>query len=86
MLNGIVKIKKMKRPTANEKKLIQLRTKLEFYKKLDKKLDKILNAEIEIEDYGNEIYGKIQRLETELTDLKWEMLLPDDRWDEDESA
>ena len=69
---------------ANEKKLIQLRTKLEFYKKLDKKLDKILDAEIEIEDYISEIYNKIQRLETELIDLKCEMDLPDDRWDEDE--
>ena len=71
---------------VNEKKLIQLRTKLEFYKKLDKKLDKILNAEIEIEDYSSEVYGKIQRLETELTDLKCDMDLPDDRWVEDESA
>lgn len=71
---------------ANDKKLIQLRTKLEFYKKLDKKLDKILNAEIEIEDYSSEVYSKIQRLETELTDLKCEMDLADDKWDEDESV
>ncbi len=68
----------------NEKSLIQLRCKLEFYKKLNKKLDKILNAEIEIEDYSREIYGKIQRLETELIYLKCAMDLPDDRWDEDE--
>ena len=32
---------------ANRKKLIQLRTKLEFYKKLDKKIEKVMNAELE---------------------------------------
>ena len=71
---------------ANRKKLIQLRTKLEFYKKLDKKLEKVLNAELEIEDWSSEVYGKISRLETELDDLKMEMDLPDEEWDEDEGA
>ena len=69
---------------TNRKKLIQLRTKLEFYKKLDKKLDKVLNAELEIEDWSSEVYGKISILETELDDLKMEMNLPDAEWDEDE--
>ena len=68
----------------NRKKLIQLRTKLEFYKKLDKKLEKVLNAELEIEDWSSEVYGKISILETELDDLKMEMDLPDAEWDEDE--
>jgi hypothetical protein len=68
----------------NRKKLIQLRTKLEFYKKLDKKLEQVLNAELEIEDWGNEVYSKISRLETELDDLKMKMDLPDAEWDEDE--
>ena len=70
----------------NRKKLIQLRTKLEFYKKLDKKLEKVLNAELEIEDWSSEVYGKISILETELDDLKMEMDLPDVEWDEDESS
>ena len=68
----------------NRKKLIQLRTKLEFYKKLDKKLEQVLNAELDIEDWSSEVYSKISRLENELDDLKIEMDLPDAEWDEDE--
>jgi hypothetical protein len=71
---------------ANRKKLIQLRTKLEFYKKLDKKLEQVLNAELEIEDWSSEVYNKLSRLENELDDLKMEMDLPDEEWDEDEGA
>lgn len=71
---------------ANRKKLIQLRTKLEFYKKLDKKLEQVLNAELEIEDWSSEVYNKLSSLETELDDLKMEMDLPDEEWDEDEGA
>lgn len=71
---------------ANRKKLIQLRTKLEFYKKLDKKLEQVLNAELQIEDWSEEVYSKILRLETELDNLKMEMDLPDEEWDEDEGA
>lgn len=69
---------------TNRKKLIQLRAKLEFYKKLDKKLVKVLNAELEIENWSNEVYRKIQSLENELDNLKIEMDLPDEEWDEDE--
>jgi len=71
---------------ANRKKLIQLRTKLEFYKKLDMKLEQVLNAELEIEDWSSEVYNKLSRLENELVDLKMEMDLPDEEWDEDEGA
>ena len=66
----------------NKEKLIELRTKLKFYKKLDKKIDKVLNAELEIEDWGNEVYSKISRLESELEDLKIEMDLPDSEWED----
>ena len=66
----------------NKEKLIELRTKLKFYKKLDKKIDKVLNAELEIEDWGNEVYSKISRLETELDNLKIEMDLPDSEWED----
>ena len=69
---------------ANEKKLVQLRTKLEFYKKLDKKIEKVMNAELELDEWANEVYGKISRLENELSDLKCEMDLSDEEWDEDE--
>ena len=68
----------------NRKKLIQLRTKLEFYKKLDKKIDKVLNAELEIEDWSNEVYEKIQLMESELEAFKFEIDLLDAEWDEDE--
>lgn len=67
---------------ANRKKLIQLRTKLEFYKKLDNKLQQVLNVELEIEDWSDEVYNKISKLESELDDLKMEMDLPDEEWDE----
>jgi hypothetical protein len=70
----------------NRKKLIQIRTKLEFYKKLDKKIEKVLNAELEIQDWSEEVYRKISGLETELDDLKMEMDLPDKEWNEDEEA
>ena len=66
----------------NKEKLIELRTKLKFYKNLDKKIDKVLNAELEIEDWGNEVYSKISRLEAELDDLKIEMDLPDSEWED----
>lgn len=71
---------------GNRKKLIQLRTKIEFYKKLDKELEQVLNAELEIEDWSSEVYNKLSRLENELDDLKMEMDLPDEEWDEDEGA
>lgn len=67
----------------NRKKLIQLRTKLEFYKKLDGKLQKVLNSELEIEDWSDEVYNKISTLEDELDSLKMEMNLSDNEWDKD---
>lgn len=70
---------------VNTKKLIQLRTKFKFYKKLNAKIDKIMNAALDIEDYSNEVYSKMNMLENELTDLKCEMDLSDEEWDEDES-
>ena len=63
---------------TNRKKLIQLRTKLDFYIKLDKKIDMVLNAELEIEDWANEVCVKKGQLIAELDDLKMEMDLPDE--------
>jgi hypothetical protein len=68
----------------NSKKLIQLRTKLEFYKKLEQKMNQVFQAELELEEWSDEVYLKISRLETELEDLKMEMDLPDEKWYEDE--
>ena len=65
----------------NRKKLVQLRTKLEFYKKLDKKIEKVLNAELDLQDWADEVYRKSIGLENELSDLKCEMDLPDSEWD-----
>jgi hypothetical protein len=70
----------------NRKKLVQLRTKLEFYKKLDKKIEKVMIAELELDDWSSEVYGKISAMEDELSDLKCEMDLTDSEWDEDESV
>jgi len=68
----------------NEKKLTQLRTKLEFYTKLDKKIDDVLQGRLEIEDWANKVFYKKRAIEKELDDLKLEMDLPDEKWDEDE--
>ena len=70
----------------NRKKLIQLRTKLEFYKKLYKKIEKVLNAKLDLQDWAEEVYRKNIGLENELSDLKCEMDLSDNEWDEDESV
>jgi hypothetical protein len=42
------------------------------------------DAVTEVEDWSNDLYSKLARLEKELEDLKIEMDLPDDKWDEDE--
>lgn len=68
----------------NQIKLIQLRAKLNFYKKLEKKIDSIMEGDLEIDDYSTEIYNKNRKLETELDDLKVEMNLYDEEWDKDE--
>lgn len=69
---------------ANQKKLIQLRVELNFYKKLEKKIDSIMAGELEIDDYSTSIFHKIRKKETELDDLKIEMNLSDDEWEQDE--
>ena len=67
----------------NQIKLIKLRAKVSFYKKLEKKIDSIMEGDLEIDDYSPEIYNKNRRLETELDDLKVEMNLSDEEWDKD---
>jgi len=52
---------------------------------LDKKLNQIMNSELEIDDYSTEVYTKISSLEVELHNLKIEMDLSDIEWDKDET-
>ncbi len=66
----------------DKEKLIVLRTKLEFYKKLDNKIDKVLNEELELSDWSSEVYDKIFNIERELDNLKIEMDLSDEEWDD----
>lgn len=70
---------------SNTKKLIQLRTKLEFYKKLEKKINKVFNDELDLEHWLIEVEEKIKKIDIELDDLKLEMNLSDEQWDEDET-
>ena len=56
----------------------------DFYKKLEKKIDSIMEGDLQIDDYSTEIYNKNRRLETELDDFKVEMNLSDEEWDKDE--
>lgn len=56
-----------------QKQLIELQTKLEFYQKLDKKIDLVLNYELDLDDWSKEVYYKILRLENEITDLDLEI-------------
>lgn len=68
----------------NEKKLIQLRVKLNFYKKLDKKIDEVRIGDLEVDDWGNQVYHKIKIMQTQLDDLKIEMNLSDEEYYQDE--
>ena len=67
----------------NEKKLIELRGKVKFYKKLESKIQKVLDAKLEVDDWHTEVYQKNRQLETELDDLKIEMDLSDEEWNKD---
>jgi hypothetical protein len=54
---------------ANEQ-LTKLKTKLEFYQKLDVKLDRIANGELLLDNYRNEVSSKMHQLEYELSELR----------------
>ncbi len=83
---GIETLKEIELELSNQKNLIQLRTKVEFYQKLGRKIEKILLSEIDIEDYAQEIYNKTVNLENELEDYKTDINLPDSVWYEDEKV
>lgn len=54
---------------ANEQ-LTKLKTKLEFYQKLEVKLERIVNGELPIEDYREEVSIKMRLLEHELSEIR----------------
>ena len=83
---GLETLKEIELELSNQKNLIQLRTKVEFYQKLGRKIEKILLSEIDIEDYAQEIYNKTVNLENELEDYKTDINLPDSVWYEDEKV
>jgi len=68
------------------KELIKLRAEFGLYKMLDKKLQQVLNAELEIEDLSDEVYNKLSKIEVELDNLKMEMNLSDEEWNVDEDV
>ena len=63
-------------------KFIVKHTKLNFYKKLDLKINAILDAKLEVEDYSVEINEKINSLDEEVTNLAMELNLSDEDWEQ----
>jgi hypothetical protein len=59
--------------SENQKKLIQLKTKLEFYKKLAKKIKLVLNDELDLDDWDNEVYHKVIDLEYKVDELEFNL-------------
>ena len=50
-----------------------LKAKLAWTKELSLKIDKILNAELDIEDYSSEIFFEINKIENKIDDLEFEL-------------
>ncbi len=59
----------------NKVKQIELKTKLEFYKKLDKKLEKVLKGELDVQQWSEEVFDKINKFEKQLDDLNFQIYL-----------
>ena len=70
----------------DKKKLIQLKAKLELYRKIDNKINQVLNAELEVEELSEEIYNEIAGLEEAIFNLKIDMDLSDAEWSQDENV
>ena len=50
--------------------LKELQTKHEFYTKLNDKLNLILNSELDLEDYAEEVFTKMEMLDREILNLE----------------
>ena len=61
----------------NEKLLliVKLNYKLFFYKKLEKKIDEVMNGTLDLNDWSDDIHYKISDLEPQIDRLKDEVLL-----------
>jgi hypothetical protein len=59
--------------SKDQKKLIQLKTKLEFYKKLAKKIELVMNDELDLDDWDNDVYRKVIALREEVEELEDEL-------------
>lgn len=69
---------------VQEIKLAVLREQSKFVNRLDKQMTKIMNAEIEIEDFNDYIFRVKEILEEKLEDYKCELDLHDDEWENEE--
>lgn len=58
--------------TKREQFIVQA-TKLQFYKKLRKKTEAMLNAELEIDDYDTEVFHKILELEDIVDEMEFQL-------------
>ena len=61
----------------NEKLLliVKLNYKLAFYRKLEKKIDEVMNGTLDLNDWSHDIHYKISDLEPQIDKLKDEVLL-----------
>ena len=68
---------------SNRKRLIQFKSKLNSYKLFQKRIDSVLNGELELQELDEIIYNEISCLEETIDNLKIKMDLIDDESDED---
>lgn len=68
-----------------EKELIQLRERLNNLKRFEVYVERIFEDELDLDDLNSILYNEIQTSDEKLNNLKIEMDLPDERWDEDEN-
>lgn len=66
----------------NIKKIIQLRSELKLLETIDGLCDDLMNGKLEVEDFVQEIYSKRNIVENEIDNLKCEMNIPDEHWDD----
>ena len=61
----------------NEKLLliVKLNYKLAFYRKLEKKIDEVMNGTLDLNDWSHDIHYKFSDLEPQIDKLKDEVLL-----------
>jgi len=61
-----------------EEKLIEAKAKLEVYTEVDKRIDAILNGDIDmVEDYARDVYNIKEGIEQEIDDLEMEIEEPE---------